>query len=169
MKHTYSGSYGSIRLIPMSLEQSQEYRQMRNKPENRDYFINTGEISQEEQAAWYREYVNRPGDYLFAVCHKSVYFIGGCGIYHVNETYREAEFGRILIDKRWSGKGCGYRTVMAACGIAEMNLKLKRLVLHVREENIPAFKIYKKAGFAVIGNSRKGILEMEKKLCCDRK
>ncbi len=164
MKHKYFYSYDGISLIPMEWKESKEYRLLRNKPENRAGFIYTGEISLKEQEMWYREYLNRKGDYMFAVYDEACMFLGGCGIYNVAETAKTAEFGRILIDKKMSGGGYGYRTVMAAVNIAGKYLGINELVLHVKKTNIPAIKIYKKAGFVIDMHDRKDVLKMIRRI-----
>lgn len=39
MNHSYTVRNGNIRIVPMSCEGSEMYRQLRNKEENRSFFL----------------------------------------------------------------------------------------------------------------------------------
>lgn len=149
MKHQYSASVGRIKIIPLSESDSQRYRQIRNREENRKKFIYSEMISEESQTEWYAKYEQLAGDYMFAVYSDSQ-FLGGNAVYNMEEKTRTAEYGRLLIDKTaCSEGGRGYEATIAALHIAFLDMKLKKIHLEVYIDNIPAYKIYLKSGFKV--------------------
>ena len=72
MDHKYTVTYDDIMLIPMSKEDNEEYRLLRNLPEIRCWFEHNSVISAEEQTNWYMNYLKSPNEVMF-----SAYSIGG--------------------------------------------------------------------------------------------
>lgn len=149
MNHIYRASIGDINICPMTWEDNEKYRVLRNAPNNRKYFFQSMEISIEQQKKWYQEYLCREGEYMFSIRRKGGHFIGACGIYNVNNKKKSAEFGRILIDPRYRKRGAGVKATRAALNVAQNCLGLKRLTLHVKENNVVAIGTYKRAGFEI--------------------
>lgn len=148
MDHNLHITWSGVSLKPLSYEDSQKYRQLRNRDENRKCFIFSGIISQEEQKEWYEAYLHHDDDYMFSVYDKQGQFLGGAALYHIDEVDRTAEFGRLLIDKKAAGQtGVGYLVLQACCLLAEKEFNLHTLHLDVQSDNIAAYKTYLKAGF----------------------
>lgn len=153
MDHKYTVTYDDIMLIPMSKEDNEEYRLLRNLPEIRCWFEHNSVISAEEQTNWYMNYLKSPNEVMF-----SAYSIGGgllgCNsLYQIDNINKTAEYGRIIVDKQFSGKNYGYKMTKAALKIAGEQLDLDSVYLTVYKENISAIKIYQRVGFLKTGES----------------
>jgi [ribosomal protein S18]-alanine N-acetyltransferase len=65
----------------------------------------------------------------------------------------EAELLTISVDKKWRGKRVGQALILAAFDDLLLT-RAKRMFLEVSEENTAAIKLYKRQGFATIGQRR---------------
>lgn len=158
MDHAYRASIDDVTICPMTQEDSEKYRVLRNELGSRECFFQAVEISFEQQKQWYEKYLGRAREYMFSI-RSAECFVGGCGIYNVNEKENSAEFGRILIGVKYRKGGIGVKATKAAVNIAQNFLRLKRLVLYVKENNLPAIRTYQNAGFKIFGKDD-GIVEM---------
>lgn len=158
MDHAYRISIDDVIICPMTWEDSEKYRVMRNEPGSRESFFQAVEISFEQQKQWYGKYLGREGEYMFSIWSAEC-FVGGCGIYNLNEKEKSAEFGRILIGMKYRRRGVGAKATKAAVNVARNCLGLKRLVLYVKGNNVPAINIYLNAGFKIFGKDD-GIVKM---------
>ena len=147
MKHNLCAANGEILLMPMSHNDSEQYRLLRNREENRIWFGSQSIISNEQNELWYAKYINRENDYMFSVLKKANgAFLGGCAIYDIVEETGVAEFGRIIIRNDMRKSGYGFSTVMAALDIAR-ELELTEVILEVKANNTAALTTYERAGF----------------------
>lgn len=147
MEHTLTAADSVIALRPLSAEDSERYRLLRNQDRNRVCFFYSEIITPEAQRKWYRQYLTATDDYMFSVYDKEERFLGGAALYHIEAG--SAEFGRLLIDRDANGKGTGLRVLSLLCGLAAQRFGLSLLHLEVYEDNLPARKTYEKAGFTV--------------------
>lgn len=147
MKHDYTQSFDRVELVPLSSEDAEKMRLLRNR--NSRFFFNASVIEKEQQQCWYQKYLNTPGDYMFSVYLKGPgIWVGAVGIYDVDPQNGSAEFGRILIDKQAAQQsGLGVDTTKAACEFAFRELGLQTIHLEVYAQNLPAVTTYLKAGF----------------------
>ncbi len=149
MKHTYSGEYKDIKLVPLEEEHIENLRLLRNKHRHR--FVYSGLISEEAQKKWYQNYLNKENDYSFSVLYDDIW-IGSVSIYGIEGT--TAEFGRLLIDSEKANRhGLGTDTTICACNIAFEMMGIKTIILEVYEDNPAAYKTYIKSGFSETGVS----------------
>lgn len=160
MKHDYSIVYESIRLIPLDSVSSEKYRIIRNQDNNRCFFLNSNIITVEQQMRWYERYLSSEGDYMFAILNENSIIIGGCAIYNIDFIHGVGEFGRIVIDGAYSGRGYGYLALKASIKLASIELGLSNLILEVMSSNKAALRIYEKAGFQKKAD-KDGIIQME--------
>lgn len=63
------------------------------------------------------------------------------------------EIARVVVDKRWQGQGLSFEMVQQVESILRSN-GCKAIHLSVVKSNIPAYKTYIKAGFAVVGEAQ---------------
>ena len=153
MNHDYTMKYDRVELRPLTYEDAENMRILRNS--NRDRFVTSAEISREAQRAWFEKYLKKNGDCMFSVYHiKTGKWIGAVGIYDINEEAGTAEFGRLLVDKTVTGEsGLGTDTTICACSIAFSHIKVKKVLLEVYEDNIPAVRTYLRSGFTEYGET----------------
>lgn len=150
MRHNYKIEYAGIKLVPMDAIASEKYRLLRNIPDIRKWFAFKGIISEENQSEWFERYLENPKDVMFAILDDNDSFLGCNSIYDINED-GSAEYGRLIIDPSFSGKGFGYKATCAAVQIAKNQMNLKCLKLEVYRNNISAITSYKKALFVETG------------------
>ncbi len=150
MRHEYKIKYEDIQLLPLDSVAGEKYRQLRCNPDVRKWFTYKGTISAQQQKEWFEKYLENPRDVMFALYDESGAFLGCNSIYDIDED-GSAEYGRLIVDPAFSGKGYGYKATCAAVKIAKDCLKLKKLRLEVYNNNYAAIKTYKKAGFTESG------------------
>ena len=148
MNHSYSIEKNNVSLVPMTLIDSQKYREHRNLERNRKWFLNNRFINENAQMLWYKNYLLDESDYMFAIYFRGE-FIGGNGIYHINISDKSAEYGRLLVADH-GRRGCGVGTIATelACVTAKDLIKLKTLYLEVYRNNFAAIHCYEKVGFS---------------------
>lgn len=155
MKHNYNTLYNRVILQPMSVKDSELYRQLRNQNDIRIWFENSCIIEQDMQIEWYNKYLTKFGEYMFSIYNLYEEFIGGVSIYNLNEKGHYAEFGRLIVDKsKVTEKGMGLDATIAVLNIAKTQLLLNKLQLEVYENNHAAISTYRKAGFIISGRIR---------------
>ena len=152
MKHSYSISYKNVELKPISESELENLRKWRNAPENTKYLRQIPYITSEMQLKWYESYLANNDEMTFAICETEQLgrVVGSLSLYEFSDN--SAEFGKILIgDAEAHGRSVGYHATVAALKIAFLSLKLEKIRLHVFADNIPAVKVYQKAGFSTVG------------------
>lgn len=161
MNHDLTHSFMDIVLKPMTKDDSEAYRIVRNREENRKWFTYSEIISSEEQDKWFNKYLENREDYMFSAFHidNPDRFIGAVSLYNIDSSKKEAEFGRILVDKsQLNIKGIGFMIAYCVCHIGFYQLLLSKIKLEVFSDNIPAIKTYEKVGFhkteEIVNNGR---------------
>lgn len=151
MEHSLTLVTDTLIFRPLSTKDSEQFRLLRNQEENRKWFKHTDLISPEQQQLWFENYLKREDDYMFSLYLPNNCFIGCLGLYDVDMEKKAAEFGRLIIDQKAAGeKHMGRQAVYGACLIAKEQLSLSSLYLEVYDNNVPAIKTYKNAGFSII-------------------
>lgn len=151
----------NLMLKPMTAEDSELYRVLRNK--YKQWFVYKEDISRDMQKAWYENHLKLKNEYMFSVYDKEM-FIGGAGLYSIDYEEGTAEFGRIVLDyDRSIHKGYGVMVLEAISSIAQQ-LGLKKLYLEVFENNTSAMKTYVRSGFVEYKAPMDGLVFMEKEL-----
>lgn len=147
MKHSFYYEDGALCMRPMSYEDSQKYRALRNEEQNRMRFFYNAAISEEAQSAWYEKYEKDETDYMFSFYYKGQ-FAGGNAVYHVDFEKKTGEYGRLLVDKiHFPQKGLGSAITYATSQIAKKDLGLTMLFSEILSDNLPSLYSCLKAGF----------------------
>lgn len=150
MKHNYSITCENIIISPMNEMESELYRRLRNRDDNRKEFFDQNIIEKEQQKKWFDKYLKRSDQIMFSVYLKdSKEFIGGLGVYDINMDKKIAEVGRIIIDKeRCKGKGYGAEALKGTSQMAR-NVGLKHLYAYIYSGNQASIKTFQKAGYCI--------------------
>ncbi len=149
MKHDYSYTAEEISLRPLSSEDSEKYRQLRNREDNRSWFKTDAFITADMQKQWYQKYLLKPSEYMFAIVKNDTKeFLGAVGLYDIDSEKKSAEIGRIIVD-RYKAGGKGYASVALeiACSIGEKQLGLQRIYAEIYADNAASLKSFYKTGF----------------------
>ena len=149
MQHDYTIPADDITLRPMSATDSEVYRRLRNREDNRNFFFDASEISAEQQRAWYERYLSDQASYMFSVYETNANaFIGGIGLYDIDRAAGTAEVGRILIDRQIAaGHGYGAQAIVALSRFALQQMNLRELTAYIYHTNLPSRKSFAKAGY----------------------
>lgn len=154
MKHDFSLNTVRLNIKPLKDKDIELLRILRNRAENRICFVSSGVISKKNQEQWFEKYLNKRNDIMFSIfLNDNDSWIGAGALYNVNMDKNEAEFGRIIIDKKIIGteRGIGTEAIKAICDIGFNEMQLGIIKLEVFKKNISAIKAYKKVGFVISG------------------
>lgn len=165
MLHHYTTRYEDILLKPMTIDDSEKYRRLRNQDEIRKWFENTGVISMEAQARWFESYLHKEDEMMFSIYNSHDDFIGGCSLYKIGGG--TSEYGRLIVAPEYRGKGYGRISTIAALDVAKA-LGLHTVHLDVFADNQSAIRTYIAAGFEDTGHRlmvrNKEMISMEVRL-----
>ena len=151
MKHSYSIQYKNVALKPISENELESLRTWRNEPKNTRFLRQIPYITPEMQKKWYESYLANADEMTFAIyeTQELCRAVGSLSLYDFEGEC--AEFGKILIgDDEAHGKKIGLNATVAVLKIAFTYLSLSRVTLNVYKDNIPAVRVYEKAGFKVV-------------------
>lgn len=152
MNHHYIIETKRLILRPLSEEYIEDLRQLRNRMNK--FFYSQDIISVEGQTNWFNNYLIKEDDLMFSIFHKNNpnEYIGSIALYGINKASKEAEFGRIMVDKdKCSDKGVGTEAIYALLKFAFHNLGLIKIIATVKTDNNKAIDVYNKVGFIKCG------------------
>ncbi len=118
----------AMRLVPMRLEQEEEWYERSGKSDNAVHFT------------LYERSTMRP--------------IGGTGLDPVDHFHRTAQFGIFIGEKDFWGKGYGTEATRLVLDYGFNCLGLHSIMLHVHEYNERGIRAYRRAGFREAGRIR---------------
>jgi RimJ/RimL family protein N-acetyltransferase len=108
-----------------------------------------GPVSEEACRQWLSRQVESPANSISLAIELETpaRHIGNIYFRDIESISGRAEFHIFIGDKNLRGQGMGTRIVQIAVAYARAQLKLRRLYLLVLAENLPAIRVYEKAGF----------------------
>lgn len=138
-----------IFLRSSNAEESEKYRILRNREENRRFFFTNVEISRKGQMEWYERYYQSDNEYMFSIYEKlSGRYIGALGIYHIDWQNKKTEIGRLIVDKSTvAGKGYGKEAVNCVIKWAVDKLAILTFYAYVYKSNLPSNRVFMACGF----------------------
>ena len=150
MNHDIVCAFNRVILKPMSMEESEKMRIVRNKASQ--WFGFSGEITKEQQKIWYEKYLKNESDYMFSIFHRDTgKWIGAAGLYNIDFNKKTGEYGRIVIDQEITPeKGLGRDSATCICCIGFEKLLLDKITLEVFSDNIPAKTNNLNTGFKIV-------------------
>lgn len=154
MLHSYTFQHNSVVLRPLEEKDIEELRVLRNK--NQEFFLNSLQITPEQQKGWFRHYLEKDDDVMFAVelAEKPGEFIGAIAIYNIDRNTGTAECGRTVIDKEKAPiKGIGTEVTASVCHVAFSQMGIRKIVGEILKSNERIMKVDKRAGFVVVGEN----------------
>lgn len=139
----YQGAKIRLRLLeekdlPMTLS-------WRNKDRCRKAFRTTEVIVPEKHRLWYESYQKKENDFVFVI-ESPARPVGQISLYGTTE--RDGELGRLMIGEDDAlRKGYALDAVDMVLRRVAKDLSLAEVYLEVRDDNKPAIRLYKRAGF----------------------
>ncbi len=82
--------------------------------------------------------------------------IGNCAYYNIDEDKSEAEFGIMIGDRAYWGKGCGPDAITTLLKHIFTQTKLNRIHLKTLTDNKRAYRCFQKCGFTPCGKRTEG-------------
>lgn len=164
MNHSYSAALDNVELRPLRKDDIEFLRNWRNDPKNTGFLSKLPFITPEMQEKWFGSYLSNDDEMIFAIVENKELnrIVGSFSLYNFGEN--DVEFGKFLIgDAEAHGRNIGFNTLTAMKKIVFEHLDKKTIKLHVFKDNIPAVKIYTKAGFKVVSEhtAENGLIEYE--------
>lgn len=140
---------GKIVLKSLDREDSERYRILRNREENRKCFFTNTEISKEDQGKWFTQYYENQDEYMFSIYERnSGKYLGAVALYHIDHASERAEVGRLIVDQSMArGKGYGQEAVCCVIEWGKENLGIKTFYAQIYIDNFPSIKTFLKCGF----------------------
>lgn len=116
-------------------------------------------ITVDMELMWIKKVLSRQNEKRFAIMADDVY-IGNT--YLTDISNQTAEFHIFIGEQNYWGKGIAGIVITQVLSYAK-NINLKTIQLEVHQDNMPALKLYKKAGFIEISQNGQ-MIKMEKNL-----
>ncbi|MDY0019478.1 MAG: GNAT family protein [Anaerolineae bacterium] len=155
--------YGDkVRLRPSERDDIPMFVRWLSNPELRQY-VTVRYISRALEERWFEELVSTVGGSAPACLHFVVETledekpIGVVGLERINWLDREAEFGIIIGEPEFWGKGYGSSALRALLAVGFRWYNLHRIFLYVVADNKRAIASYEKCGFVHEGTLRDAI------------
>lgn len=152
MNHQLCAESDTVRIRPLKRQDIEYLRQWRNAPGLSRYLSEIPYITPDMQQAWFDRYLYDADVLFFSVVMKECDMtVGSIALYGIKDG--RCEVGRIVIGEPSAhGQGIGYRALLLAIAIAVNKLGVRKVRLDVHVDNVPARRIYDKAGFQVTGS-----------------
>lgn len=160
MIHYYSSEFESIQLRPLEEADLELLRLLRNK--NRHFFINKNEITADQQSTWFKQYLAKNDDIMFAIRCPTMGFAGAIALYDIDFKKSSAVFGRIVVSEN-APRFTGTYAIEALLLFARNILKIKTITCSVLKDNQRAIAIYERVGFCKYA-SEEGFFLYQKQL-----
>jgi len=112
-----------------------------------------GFVSKETEQKWIALVTKRNNEKRFAICvNTEEKYIGNIQLTNINDD--EAIFHIFIGNKEYWGKGVATIATKQILEYAICNLKLKKISLYVKKENLSAIKVYERVGFKLITENK---------------
>lgn len=112
-------------------------------------------MTTEQEERWYETSANSESSIIFTIyALPELRPVGSTGLHKVDHRNRSADFGIILGEKEYRGRGLGTETTTLMLDYAFTALGLHNVTLSVHEFNRTGLRAYEKAGFEEIGRRR---------------
>ncbi|WP_207425891.1 GNAT family N-acetyltransferase [Pedobacter sp. SYSU D00535] len=151
----------AIYLRPLSVEDAKTSYRWRNNPEVWSYtkFKAEEQISVEVETEWLQNVLKRKNEKRFAICLKNTnQYVGNIQLLNIAD--RSAEFHIFIGEPSLWGKGIGKAATSLLMNYAFNKIKLSRISLEVKPDNLPGVAVYTRMGFEPTGE-HDGFIVME--------
>ena len=140
-----------VDLYPFSPEFAADIARLRNQEKARYFLSQNFELTPENQLAWMQQYADRSDEINFVAVNKSGTVVGTLGLYNYQQDCME--LGRVVFDLEKVKGGVPYtlESAIQVLDIAFDCLKVKEVVVNIREDNYNLIKFVQSLGFCTTG------------------
>jgi UDP-4-amino-4,6-dideoxy-N-acetyl-beta-L-altrosamine N-acetyltransferase len=136
-------------------------RQWRNLPEVSEYMYTSGEITAEQQRAWYEKVVADPTQKVWIIEYEGKK-LGVASLYNIKHSFKSAYWAFYLGDSSVRGAGIGGKVEYNVCRYVFEELGLNKLLCEVFTWNEAVIRMHEKFGFRRESYFRQHIFKNEK-------
>jgi len=140
-----------VRLRPLAEPDLPLTRAWRNEDDTRSWFFDSGPVTEEQHAAWFRSYRDRDDDFVFVIeeAQGARAPLGQVSLYRIDWESARAECGRLIIRGSMRGRGLAREATRLLLDLAFGRLGLETVWLEVYADNARAIAAYEACGFVV--------------------
>ncbi len=149
-----------VKIIPLDENHDKYIVKWRNDPEISACLFNDGEISLKSHRKWFETYAKSISrkEFVIYISLEDIP-IGTVGLSSIDNINRKAEYGILIGERQYAGKGYAKEASMLVMEYAFKLLNLNKVYLRVFEDNKRAVEMYKILGFSIDGISRQDIFK----------
>jgi RimJ/RimL family protein N-acetyltransferase len=133
-------------------EDAERLLQWRNDPETRRWYLQRARVPRRDHEGWLSLKLNDRGCRIYIVEERGVP-VGQLRIERVGPSAAEVS---LSVDAAARGRGIGSTMLKRAAAAARRELRVAKLLAHVRPENVPSAVAFLKAGFRFTALERHG-------------
>ncbi|MFX1589162.1 MAG: GNAT family N-acetyltransferase [Promethearchaeota archaeon] len=152
-----------VSLKPLEKKHIDQFLKWFNDPEITQYLLMYRPLTRMEEEDWFNDLKNRESDVYFSIVIEnkdgSEKLIGNCAIRGINNKDRVGNFGIVIGEKEFQGKGYGTEAMKLLVDYGFNTLNLNRAELSTFTFNIRAHKSYLKVGFIEEGRKRQAVFK----------
>lgn len=131
---------------------------LKNDPIFYPFFYEMLPITLELQKKWVEKVTNDSSQILFIVAdNQTDEFIGFCSLYDIDRRNAKAEYGRLLVDPKFKGKGIGKQIEGMILEYAFNHLNLHKVYAEVFSNNKNVIEMHIRNGFKIAGEYKEHI------------
>lgn len=134
-------------LTPVSSEFIDKYYLWINDPKVTNTLIINPPMILEQEEKWFELLISRKNTYLFNIMTNDNKIIGNTGMHNINSVDRNADFGIMIGEKDYWGKGYGTEVTKLMLIYGFYHLNLHSIYLNVYSYNKKGIRAYEKAGY----------------------
>lgn len=153
---------GTSRIDLIQLDRSHEkiIIKWRNDPDLNEFLFSDNVITLESHRKWFEDYKQLGNRKEFLIFVRDIYKpIGTVGLSLIDKHNKKAEYGIIIGEKEYMGKGYAKEASTLILSYAFNDLLLNKIYLRVFEDNYRATKMYESIGFKLDGLLRQDIIK----------
>lgn len=149
-----------VSLVPLENIHSEYIVKWRNDPQISRLLFSSNSITMQSHSSWLEKYKSSDNrkEFVIYIIQKNIP-IGTIGISAIDNENRKAEYGIIIGEAEYTGKGYAKEASQLILKYAFEKLNLNKVFLKVFEDNTRAICMYKTLGFGVDGILRQDILK----------
>lgn len=149
-----------VKLVPLDIIHEEYIVKWRNDPSLTALLFSSNKITLEDHRRWFEKYKDTDDrkEYIINIIEGNMP-IGTIGLSSIDKVNMKAEYGIIIGEKQYMGKGYAKEASQLILKFAFNELQLNKVFLRVFEDNIRAISMYKRLGFKTDGVLRQDILK----------